>query len=999
MKRLFLSAALAPLACPLLAHAETTISTAVTTPVRTATANNGAPDAVTISSSGSIKPTAAGAAVTMDATDSRAVANKGAIAFDGVTNATGVLLVGGASGTLSNGGSITVGESYTPSDSDGDGDLDGAFAQGSNRFGVRAVGPGAFAGDVLNSGTITVKGNDSAAISLETTLQGSLVSTGTISVVGDRTKGVAASNVTGDARLSGAITVQGEGAVGVQLGDVGGAVVLQGSVSATGYRYTERLADDPRAKLDADDLKQGGGAVRLTGSVARGVLLDRPPADNDANDTDEDDDGVADANETTAVLASYGAAPALDLGGAQATTFGKVGSGDLGYGLVNKGQVLGRGVNDGVAATALRIGQDGGGLATVQGGINNLGGTIDATSYGAQATSLLINPTGVVESLRNSGVITATQNGGQHDARAVVDRSGTLKTIDNSGVIRAAVVGTSGQTTTGRAVAIDLSANTTGAVVRQAKVAATDTPEITGDVLFGAGDDRLELMAGKFTGAMEFGAGADTLVVDGAAQVAGALRDADGRLALDVRNGRLSVANIETIRLTSFNLGAQGVLGVTIDAKANAFTRFEVAGAATLADGAKIDVSLTSLQRGSHAYELLHAQTLQAGQAAATLNGAPYLYQASLRTDAQAGSLYLDLRPKTAAEIGLNRSGAQAYSAVFDALDRNAGVEAAFLSQTTREGFLALYDQMLPDHSGGALMSAAAISSAISSATAAPMRVGDAATGLWAQEIGFGLRRDRDQAQGYSSSGCGLAAGAEAMGERHALGLTTSLVTAEYKDRGAAGGEQVSMSLVSGGLYWRLNSGGLQAHARAGLGYVWFDGKRRLAAENLSLEAKADWNGWTADAHAGASYAVELGRFYARPSASLDYVRLSEQGYREKGGGAGFDLEVEDRKGDLLTGEAALALGANFGDTTVWSPELKLGWRERLAGDAGRTTARFTDGEAFTLDPERPFENAFIARLGLRVASSSLLFRLDGGGAFESDYQEYDVRALIRTQF
>jgi len=999
MKRLFLSAALAPLACPVLAHAETTISTAITTPVRTATANNGQPDAVTITAPGSIKPAAAGAAVTMDAGD-RAVASQGAIAFDGVNDATGVLLVGGAGGHLTNSGSITVSESYTASDSDEDGDLDGAFAQGLHRFGIRATGPGAFSGDVRNAGTITVKGNDSAGISLETALGGSLVHTGTLSVVGDRTKGIAAASISGDARISGAVIVQGEGAVGVQLGDVAGAVVLQGAVTATGYRYTERLADAARAKLDADDLKQDGGAVRLTGSVGGGVLLDRPPADSDANNADEDNDGVPDASEATAVLTSYGAAPALDLGGAQATDFGLVGSSEaLVFGLVNKGQVLGRGQNDGVSAVALRIGQEGGGLTTVANGVNNLGGTIDATSYGAQSTALLINPTGAVAALRNSGAITATQNGGQQDARGIVDRSGTLTSIDNSGVIRATVVGAAGQTPTGRAVAIDLSANTAGATIRQFKAADTDAPEITGDVLFGSGDDRLELTAGRFTGAMEFGAGADTLLIDGGAQVAGALRDSDGRLGLDLRNGRLTVANVETIRLTSFNLGGQGVLGVAVDPKAGAFTRFEVAGGATLADDAKIDVSLTSLQRGAQSYELLHAQSLQAGQAAAALSGAPYLYQASLRADAGAGSLYLDLRPKTAAEIGLNRSGAQAYSAVFDALDRNPAIEAAVLSQTSRDGFLALYDQMLPEHSGGALMSAAAISSAISSATAAPMRIGPAANGVWAQEIAFGLRRDRDQAQGYDSDGFGLAAGAETMGERHALGLTTSLVSAEYKDRGAAGGEQVAMSLVSGGVYWRLNSGGLQAHARAGLGYAWFDGKRRLAAENLSLEAKADWSGWTADAHAGASYAVELGRFYARPGVSLDYIRLSEQGYDEKGGGAGFDLQVEDRKGDLLTGEAAVAFGANFGDTTVWSPELKLGWRERLAGDAGRTTARFAGGQAFTLDPEQPFEHAFTARLGLRIASSGLLFTLDGGGAFESDYQEYDLRALIRAQF
>lgn len=998
MKRLFLSAALAPLACPGLVHAQTTISTAITTPVRTATVSNGQPADLIISSSGSIKPTAAGAAVTMDAAG-RTVASKGTIGFEGVNNAAGVLLLGGAGG-LANSGAISVTETYAATDSDSDGDLDGVFAQGANRFGIRAVGPGAVAGDVSNEGSIIVKGADSAGISLETALTRNLINTGTVSVVGDRTKGVAAASVGGHARISGAVAVQGEGAVGVQLGDVGGAVVLQGAVTATGYRYTERLADAARAKLEADDLRQGGGAVRLTGSVAQGVLLDRPPAEKDANDADEDDDGVADANEGTAILTSYGAAPALDLGGAQAASFGAVGTSDaLAFGLVNKGQVLGRGLNDGVAAIGLRVGQEGGGTATVQRGLNNLGGTIDAVSYGAQSTGLLINPTGVVESLRNSGTVSATQNGGQHDARAVVDRSGGLRTVENSGTIRATVVGTSGQATTGRAVAIDLSANTTGATVRQAKVADADAPTITGDVLFGAGADRLELLAGKFTGALEFGAGADALTIDGAAQAGGRLSDSDGRLAVDVRNGRLALTNRDTVRVSSFSLGGQGVLGVTVDPKADAFTRFEVAGAASLADGAKVEVSVTSMLRGAKSYELLHAQSLQAGATAATLSGAPFLYQASLRAEAQAGSLYLDLRPKTAAEIGLNRSGAQAYSAVFDVLDRNAGLETAFLSQTTRDGFLALYDQMLPDHSGGALMSAAAVSSAISAATATPMRIGDAATGLWVQEIAFGLRRDRDQAQGYDTDGFGLAAGAETMGDRHALGLSTSLITAEYKDRGAAGGEQVSMSLVSGGLYWRMNSGGLQAHARAGLGYAWFDGERRLSAEQVSLEAKADWTGWTADAHAGASYAVELGRFYARPGVSLDYVRLSEKGYDESGGGAGFDLQVEDRKGDLLTGEAALALGANFGDETVWSPELKLGWRERLAGDPGRTTARFAGGEAFSLDPEQPFDSALTARIGLRIASARLLFTLDGGGAFEGDYQEYDVRALLRTQF
>lgn len=1007
MKRLFLSAALTPLICPSVAHSEVTISTAVTTPVRTSTAAAGQPDSITISKDGSIKPAAAGAAVTLDA-PGRAVANKGVIAFDGVNGATGVLLVGGAGGGFVNSGQISLTESYAPTDADKDGDLDGPFAQGSARYGVRATGSGVFTGDVRNDGAITVKGNDSAAISLQTTIAGTVTSSGAISVLGDRTQGIAATKVTGDVRVTGAVSVQGEAAVGVALGDVGGAVVLQSAVTATGYRDAQRLTDAARAKLDADDLKQGGGAVRVTGSVAKGVLLDRPPADLDPKEADEDHDGVPDAQEATAVLTSYGSAPALDLGGAQAATLGAAGTGDLAFGLVNKGQVLARGLNDGVTATALRVGQEGGGVVTVQGGINNLGGTIDAASFGAQSTALLINPNAVVTSLRNSGAVTATQTGGQQDARAIVDRSGSLTRIDNSGVIRAVVAETTGQTTTGQtasghAIAIDLSANTSGVLIRQAKAADADRPEITGDVRFGAGNDRLELLAGKMTGGLEFGAGADTLVIDGAAEASGRLSDSDGRLDIDLRSGRLAVTNAETIHLTGLNVGAKGVLAVTIDAEADAFTRFDVAGQASLATGAKVDVTLKSLVRGSKSFEILHAATLQAGQAAAALNGAPFLYQASLRTvtssAAQAGSVYLDLRPKTAAEIGLNRSGAEAYSAVFNVLDRNPAIEAAVLAQTTREGFVGLYDQMLPDHSGGALMSAAAVSSAISSATAAPMSTGQAGTGLWAQEIAFGLRRDRDQAQGYNANGFGLAAGMDMLGDRHALGVTGSLVTADYKDRGAAAGEQVSMNLASGGLYWRLNSGGLQAQARASLGYVWFTGKRRLVGPDLSLEAKSNWTGWTADVHTGASYAVNVGVFYARPAVSLDYVRLSEGSHGEHGGGDGFDLAIDGRKGELLTGEATLTLGARFDDETSWSPEVTVGWRQRLAGDPGRTTARFAAGSPFTLDPEDPFDSALVARAGIRFEAGGLVFTLDGGGDFEDAYKAYDMRALVRWQF
>jgi hypothetical protein len=1003
MKRLFVSAAVLPLVYASVAAAETKISTATTAPVATATVAAGQRDDITVETNGSIRPTAAGAAVTINS--SNVVKNGGTIGFNGVNNATGVLIQGGFTGSLSNTGTISVVEDFTNDNPDGDTDLDGPLAQGSGRFGVRLTGPAAFTGDIRNDGTISVEGNDSGGIRLDSRLVGVLANGGSVNVLGDRSVGVSATDVSGDVRINGSVQVRGEGSTAVALGDVGGGVRLQGVVSATGYRVSDRLADEARAKLDADDLKQGGSAVRITGNVGSGVLLDIRPADKDTNDADEDDDGVPDASEGSAAISSVGAAPALDIGSDRTTTLGAVGTGASAYGLLIKGEVVGAGINDGVAANAIRIGQAGGGATTVQGGIHVQGGRVAAVAYGSDvaaqggaATAILINAGSTVQALRNSGTITATLNNGAQGARAVVDLSGTLSLVENTGTIGAVSTPKTGSANVGQAVALDLRANTVGAAVRQTKATSTSTPSITGDILFGSGLDRLEVAGGTVTGAISFGAGADVLSIDGGGIVTGRLTDSDGLLTISVGEGRLAVTNPETVRMSALTLGASSVLAVSIDPEANTATRFDVAGTANVAAGAQIDLNLVSLLPGQRSFEILRAGQLTSGGAGANLQNAPYLYAASVRTDAVANALYVDLKPKTAAELGLNRSGAQAYSGVFDALDKDAGIESAFLGQKTAGGFQALYDQMLPDHSGGALMSAHAISTAISGAVAGRAS-GEGSTGVWAQEILFRIDRDADDALGFKSSGFGIAAGLELNGANQALGVNGGFVTADYKDQFAAGGERVAMTFFEAGVYWRVAAGGFQADVRGGGGYVTFDSERRLVGTNLNRRADADWNGWLVEGHAGASYEARMGFLYVRPELSLDYLRLSEGDYAETGGGAGFDLSVDSRKSDLLTGQAVLAMGARFGDEIWWSPEIKVGWRQKLTGAPGDTTARFGTGTPFTLSAEDIYKGGLIGRVGLRGGAKQVVYGIEGGGAFDDGYKEYDVRAVVRFLF
>ena len=1037
-----------PLVLAAAATAETKISTATTAPVSTSTIASGARDDLTIEKAGSVKPAAAGVAITIDSANK--VRNEGEIAFDDKGPSTGVLFTGAGPASFENLGTLRLAEDFTGKDDDSDGDLDGVFATGSGRHGVRLAAGTTLVGNVTNgaTGVVTIEGNDSSGIRLDGRLRGNLVNAGSISIIGDRSVGVLATAVEGDVAITGTVVAVGEASSAVTLGDVTGAVRLQNAITATGYRNTDRLAEAARAKLDADDLKQGGAAVRISGNVGGGILLDRPPADASADDKDEDKDGTPDADERTASLTSFGAAPALDLGGSAATVIGRVGTGDNGYGLVIKGQVRGLGVNDGVAATAIRIGQPGGGTTTIDGGINNLGGTITATAFGAGATALLLNGGARADALRNSGEISATAStdgtagatavrveagavlaglrndgtigaqlsGEAGDATAILDRSGTLSLIETTGRILAQVTPTDdatdkddadtdpgNETVTGRAVAIDLSANGAGALVRQLSASATaKAPEMRGDLLFGAGADRLELLAGTYVGTLSFGAGTDSLLIDGGAIVGARLVDDDGALAVDIRKGTFALANSEPLRIGSLSLAADSHLLLSIDPAAATAPRFDVTGAATIASGAKIEVNLGSLLRDPREFEILRAGTLTLGDASTALTGAPYLYTANLRRDG--GSLYVGVRAKTATELELNRSGAQAYAAVFDRLDRDARIEAAFLAAESRDEFLGLYDQMLPDHSGGSLMSAAAISSALSSAIQQPIGRTEDGSGLavWGQEILFNISRDAEDARGFKADGLGLAAGVERAGNGHALGIAASFVATTYDDRGAAADEEVVMQFAEASAYWRTEIGGLRAKLRGGLGHAWFDSDRKLvsAIDGLDLTARGDWTGWLADAHAAASYELGSSWLIARPEVSVDYLFLKEKGYRESGGGEGFDLEVDSRDGHVLTGTAALSLGARFGGAFRWGPEIKAGYRQRLAGRAGVTTARFVSGGSdFSLSPEELPSGETMAQLAVRGETDGIAFSIEGGTAFDGAYEQYDLRAVVRFSF
>lgn len=1072
---LLASTAVLALAAPAAAE---NISTAVTQPVRTSTIKSGNPDSITITSSGSVKPSG-GTAVTMDS--NHAVTNQGTIAISNADGAIGILANAGTSGDIVNSGTITIDETYTPSDTDNDGDIDGPLALGSNRFGIQTAG--GHTGKIVNSGTITVEGNDSAAIWLGGPLTGAFTHDGTSAVTGNGSVGVHAAAIAGNVRLAGTVAVKGENAVAARFtSDVTGAMVVQGNISATGYRYT--TAPSNTANLDADDLLQGGPALMIEGSVSGGIVLAIPPKDNSTTDPDEDDDGIEDAKEGSALVTSYGSAPAMIIGATdRAITIGPVAGTASQFGLLVDGTINGSGVYSGINATGLLIGGRGGEVTIANG--MGVAGTITATSKGASATALRIgsgasvpqihvsgtvsaaggnastakatavqiDQDAAVGTIRNAGTIKATASGANGSAAGIVDLSGGLNLVENSGTISA----TGAEAASGRNVAIDLSANTTGVTVKQTQVAAgVAAPSITGDIHFGSGNDVFEVADGtvkgdvhfrtgnnamtltgdavhtgrvlfgagadvlklagssKFDGTVDFGGGADSLTLEGSSVFSGKLLNA-AAAAINVTAGTLNLAG--SVAIGSLSVGADGILVATLDKTAGEGTLYDVAGSATFTKGATLALRLGDLHDAEGRYTILEAGSLSGVSDLTTKTDLiPFMFKATLATDAAPNTIAVNVAKRTAQELGLNRSQSAAYNAVFAAIGNDEDIEDVFLGITNGDHFRHAVGQMLPDHAGGAFegvsLGARNFARQVADPRSPVYLIGGVdvlvSAGGWTSE------KSEGHTAAYNLGGFGFSAAGEIDTGIGSFGAGATWFWNEFDN----GNDQtrVLSDTYELSAYWRGNWGGFSAYGRGSIGMVDFSGRRTFTGivdgKPLEKNVRGNWDGTLLTFVGGASYEGRSGSFFFRPAVSVDYLSLDEDGYTEAGGGEALDLVVGDRKSDELAVNGGLTLGLDFigrggggpllrpssAGRTWFRVEGEGGWREIVGGSLGSTTARFEAGTPFTLDPEQS-DSGWYARL--RATGGGSLFELGGelGAEDRHDRTAFSLRGTMRVGF
>ena len=951
----------------------------------------------------------------------------------------------GLTGNLSNAGQINV--------------------LGTNAVGVNLAS--GLTGNFDNSGIITTTGEGAQAINVGADIQGGFVNAGSAVNTGFRftaRPGLSNSDlgISGRDQLGAEDLLQAGSAINI------GANISQGILLE--QRFEDVLDVDGNPTLDTD----GNAIQTLTGTSnvvqngsAPAVLIDGngiPIAiglvanvtDPAAADFDENlqfafinqgnitANGVFDdVDATTVQVADATLAGGLNNSGTLTST-AFVASPETSISLAENGLSSGTGqarvIVFGDGAIADEINNSGVLIATASEAADDVFGEgsvpIFATARDVVATAIDIESNAVVNSIENSGGISAVVVGRRGEAIGVIDRSGNVNSFNNTGTI-AALTSTSdptGESSTDLSiVAVDLSANTTGLAFTQSESESGVTPFIIGDIRLGAGDDTALISAGSVGGDIDFSSGNDSLTLAGSSIFTGSITNSDG-LNLNVTDtSQLTLNNSDTISVTSANFDGSSTFSPTLDGSVTdgepVLVAINNAGAPTaggldagdinFADGATIAPNLTNVIGLSNTtFALARAENELTIGDLNTLTSAdtPFLYNTSFAVDPNDPNtllITLDLRDPSASiadgGLGLDVVQAAAFAPAFTALSSNTSLGDAFASITDGVEFNQAFNQILPEFAAAAKQfvfsnvdgATGAVSNHLDTTRRSPEQPG----GAWLQQ--FAYFADRELAglsEQYRGSGFGFSGGIDtAFGPFHAVGINLGFASTEIEDVVGVD-EPLDVLTLQGGVYAGWASGGLSVDAYAGGGYSDFEQNRQVEINSFSGSSRADRSGTHINGSLRAGYDLELNdQFWFRPVVSLDYLRLNENAYTETGD-PGIALSVDSRTSELGGAAGVINFGARFEGKRTWiRPSLRAGYRYDFINDPVATNFRFVglpgaDGQTFNSDDALIESFAFPDNgiiLGFSIAAGSQYSSI--GFDFDSDIRDGFIRHTGRV--
>ncbi|ADM09130.1 hypothetical protein PB2503_05277 [Parvularcula bermudensis HTCC2503] len=722
--------------------------------------------------------------------------------------------------------------------------------------------------------------------------------------------------------------------------------------------------------------------------------------------------------------------------------------------------------NDGVidslaldaAATGLRLG----GGATVPVLYNRGTVTVVGRGDGASSEAIVVEAGGSLSELTNTGLIEAATLSDDGSGTAILDAGGSLTRITNSGTIAATAVPENVAETTGVATAIDLSANTTGVTIENTTgplfdeetdsranfgvvigrivtgsggdsylasagrtigdvdlgdgdntLALSGGATLTGDVRFGTGTDSASLDDATLTGNVDFGSGGGSLsLVNGAALIGGIIGGSgvDASLA----EATLTIPTAQTATLGSLTTTADSSLIFTVNEDGTAISSI-TAGAATLADGTGISTLFTGAFAGDVSATIIATDGLTADLSALVVDNegtTPFLFSPSLALSDGGTDLDLTLRRKTADELGLSDGFAPAYEPIIAAVvtasdsgDPDAGL--LLFNARSQRVFDQSFRQFLPVPLDGALTYARAqnnsITSIINQRTDRYVSYGDGKPHFWLQEGTYFVNRESTaDSNGFDGGGFVIAGGADMpFGGFDIFGIAAHFASARFDEQE---GQDFPVDRLSYGfdVYGSKRVGNLQMDYRSGFALSNSDSERNILIDTNLRQFEGEWDGTQLSSNARVRYDIDTERARVTPFLAMDYLRLKEDSYLEKGDDV-LRLAVDDREAESLRANVGVELSRSFvldqgryefNRPGTFRPRLLAAWSQELITDDLESRYQFPTGDPFTLSTETE-SSAAIVGADISYENDYATVHFGGSGTFGEVSETYQLRAAI----
>jgi uncharacterized protein with beta-barrel porin domain len=274
--------------------------------------------------------------------------------------------------------------------------------------------------------------------------------------------------------------------------------------------------------------------------------------------------------------------------------------------------------------------------------------------------------------------------------------------------------------------------------------------------------------------------------------------------------------------------------------------------------------------------------------------------------------------------------------------------------------------------------------------------------GLWLDA--FGQWGDEDEEDGYT--GYDYFMRGATLGFDHRLmdklmaGVSLGYSRSDIDlDRNRGSGEVKSLF---GSLYGSYFDKNLYIDAILSYGRNWYDNSRLITIGGILRRATSDHDAHLFSGYLGGGYYFDFNPWAFGPYGSLQYIRLDEESFEERGAG-GISLRVSDRKTDSLTSELGVRLVRLIkGKCGNFIPEVSLGWSHDFDIDDHVVRASFagSPGASFSIDGQDVERNGLVVGAGLTFIHKggfSTSFRYKG--EFREGYKSNGVMGEIRYSF